>query len=54
MIKKIIFGLGIAIIVAAAAFFIRVETYYPSLETGKTAGGFKRMDSMYLTMRDGV
>ena len=53
MIKKIILGVIALIIIVGAGFYIWVVTY-PELGETETAGGLPRMQSQYLTMRDGV
>ena len=53
MIKKIILGVIALLIIVGAGFYIWVVTY-PELGETETAGGLPRMQSEYLTMRDGV
>ena len=53
MIKKILLAIVVLLVLTVAGLLIWIATY-PELSKSKTAGGLPRMQSQYLTMRDGV
>ena len=53
MIKKILLAIVVLLVLTAIGLFIWIASY-PELSKSKTAGGLPRMQSQYLTMRDGV